>query len=511
MQDRENIISKISENAIRILFDLPFPFVLLDSNGVICFYNNSFSDILGYNTEITGKKISDFFSFEETNFYKILDSLSDSLFTSFKVVKNSGDDEKIYNVIFKKLTLDDKPYLQLFFQDISLEYTLYNQLQLKNRVMDDELSTGKKVLDHILYISPIYNSYIRFETFFKPSAQLGGDFYDIFQIDENRIGVLIADVSGHGVSSSLITATFKMLINLIPKDFSIEKMIYFLNSTLLKILLEDQFVTLFYGILDTREYSIEYINCGHPLPIIYDEKEKKFFNLKKTTHPLGIIHEFSYSKYITKEKIPKICKIFLFTDGIFSFNKRNEAISQDELISILNEYYYTTSYNLLNKVYLRLLKEYERFEEDDISMILIKVNKNFAYKNNFSIPSNILEVDNAVINIINTLKKVIKLNEEKEWRIYTSLYEAIINAIEHGNKNNIQKRVHITYRILKNWLIFKVRDEGHGFEVSSLPDPLDSKNILIPSGRGIYIIKRLMDKVKFNKTGNEISMCLKID
>lgn len=506
------LFSNLPEPVLEILYELPLPFAIVDKDEKIAYCNSLFKKLINTNGNLVGKKITDFFYLENASFKEITKSMKDSLFTTFKVIQKDSTNEKFFTVNAKRFYINKAYYLQLFFQDISLEYNLFSQLEIKTKLMEEELLTAKKILDHILYIPPIYNSFIRFETFFKPSTKLGGDFFDIFQIDENRIGVLIADVSGHGVSSSLITATFKMIINLIPKEFyTIEKMIYYLNSTLLKILLEDQFVTLFYGIIDTREYTIEYINCGHPMPLVYDEKEKKISPLKNITFPLSVVHEFSYSKYIKKEKIPEICKIFFYTDGLFSFHKKNEALTYNDLASLLIELYLLKPKNILNELYINILKEYDRFEEDDISMLLLTVNKNFAYKNHFSIPSNILEVDNAVINIIKTLRNVITVDEETEWKIYTALYEAIVNAIEHGNKNNLQKRVHITYRLFSNWLIFKVRDEGPGFKFKELPDPLDSKNILTPSGRGIYIIRKLMNKVKFNSKGNEITFFLQIN
>ncbi len=507
----KNFFSKLQENSLKIFENFPFPYLIIDNKGKIIFHNIFLSKILNIKDNLIGKNIKEFFLVEDSDISNFLNSSSSSLFTTYKIFQKENP-EKVYSVNIQKLDFDKKNYLQLFFQDISLEFKLFNQLEIKNKLMEDELTTAKRILDHIFYISPIYNSYVRFETFFKPSEKLGGDFFDIFQIDSDKIGVFIADVSGHGVSASLITATLKMLITLTPKDFySVDKMIFYLNTTLLQLLIEDQFVTLFYGIIDTKNYEIEYINCGHPMPIIFSEKDKKIYHLEKVTFPLGINLNLSYSKHIAKEKLPDYCKILFYTDGLFSFHKNKETISLKELKNIFSNLMESKQQNIVNKIYLTLLQEYERFEEDDISMLLVTLNKNFAYKNYLSIPSNILEADNAIIKLISSIERIFNLSEEIKWKIYTCLYEAVINAIIHGNKSNIQKRVFISYRIFNNWIVFKIRDEGRGFNVKEIPDPSKKENILKTSGRGIFMIGKIMNKVKFNSIGNEITMYLKVE
>jgi serine phosphatase RsbU (regulator of sigma subunit) len=108
--------------------------------------------------------------------------------------------------------------IETVFQDITLETSLYAQLNEKNKLLEDELSTARVVQEHILSIPTIYIAGVRFNTFYLASHQLGGDFYDIIPIDDVHIGVVIADVSGHGVSASLITSMLKILVEFAPKD-----------------------------------------------------------------------------------------------------------------------------------------------------------------------------------------------------------------------------------------------------------------------------------------------------
>jgi CheY-like chemotaxis protein len=117
-------------------------------------------------------------------------------------------------------------------------------------------------------------------------------------------------------------------------------------------------------------------------------------------------------------------------------------------------------------------------------------------------------------------------------RVGTALHEALVNAIEHGNlelrselrdkddrKEYIrmlekrrhempyrERRVHVRAKFSHAEAIFVIRDEGPGFDPSTLPDPTDPSNLERTSGRGLYLIRTFMDDVTFNSTGNEITL-----
>ncbi|MBD3290195.1 ATP-binding protein [candidate division KSB1 bacterium] len=99
-------------------------------------------------------------------------------------------------------------------------------------------------------------------------------------------------------------------------------------------------------------------------------------------------------------------------------------------------------------------------------------------------------------------------SEEDRDSIAISITEIVSNAISHGNKRNRDKKVTIMYEIYKNRLVITVQDEGTGFNVREIDDPLDPKNLLKDSGRGIYIVRALMDEVEFQT--NEMGSFVKL-
>ena len=84
--------------------------------------------------------------------------------------------------------------------------------------------------------------------------------------------------------------------------------------------------------------------------------------------------------------------------------------------------------------------------------------------------------------------------------------EIVANAINHGNKRNKQKSVYVKFIIKNNTFEIHVKDEGEGFDPNEIADPLKPENILKDSGRGVFIVKALVDdvKYKFDKTGTKV-------
>jgi serine/threonine-protein kinase RsbW len=104
-------------------------------------------------------------------------------------------------------------------------------------------------------------------------------------------------------------------------------------------------------------------------------------------------------------------------------------------------------------------------------------------------------------------------DEDTAHWIGMSVRESVTNAIQHGNKLDPSKKVQIAFDIEPDHLEVSVKDEGNGFRVEDLPDPLDPANLLKPSGRGIFYIRSFMDEVEFrplSQGGMEVHMVKKI-
>ena len=104
----------------------------------------------------------------------------------------------------------------------------------------------------------------------------------------------------------------------------------------------------------------------------------------------------------------------------------------------------------------------------------------------------------------------IGISQESYGKILVSTLEAVNNAILHGNGSSPEKFVDIEITYKNGELKIKVSDEGSGFSPEKVPDPTTPENIETLNGRGVYLMSRLADKIKFNKAGNSVTMSFKI-
>nr|WP_262921443.1 ATP-binding protein [Maribellus maritimus] len=102
-----------------------------------------------------------------------------------------------------------------------------------------------------------------------------------------------------------------------------------------------------------------------------------------------------------------------------------------------------------------------------------------------------------------------ELNKALYNRVLLCVSEAVINSIEHGNKNDSRKPVTIRIDCDFNHISVKVKDEGQGFNLDEVKNPILTKNLKKESGRGIHIIRSLSDSLRYNSKGNSVHLKMK--
>jgi serine/threonine-protein kinase RsbW len=100
------------------------------------------------------------------------------------------------------------------------------------------------------------------------------------------------------------------------------------------------------------------------------------------------------------------------------------------------------------------------------------------------------------------------LNEDERFHVTMALHEAAINAVLHGNEYNPALHIEVSMENTGSDLVFVIADQGHGFDPGSLPDPSAPENLLRGTGRGIFLIRSLMDEVHFRQLqpGTELTL-----
>lgn len=119
--------------------------------------------------------------------------------------------------------------------------------------------------------------------------------------------------------------------------------------------------------------------------------------------------------------------------------------------------------------------------------------------------SNIRIVENAIDDAIGE----IGISKESYGKILVSTLEAVNNAIIHGNRSNPAKKVEILISYKVDILKIKIRDQGNGFNPDEVPDPTFPENLEALNGRGVFLMMRLADEIKYSKKGNTVTMTFK--
>lgn len=116
------------------------------------------------------------------------------------------------------------------------------------------------------------------------------------------------------------------------------------------------------------------------------------------------------------------------------------------------------------------------------------------------------KIDNLsyVEKMIDDIASDFKLTSEVYGNILVATVEAVNNAIIHGNKLDGSKKVNINFSIEDNKLRISIKDEGPGFDYENIPDPTAPENIEKPHGRGIFLMKHLVDEWEFKNNGSQV-------
>lgn len=114
-------------------------------------------------------------------------------------------------------------------------------------------------------------------------------------------------------------------------------------------------------------------------------------------------------------------------------------------------------------------------------------------------------------SFIDNAKEKFNLDDDIYGNIMIAVTESVNNAIKHGNQHDKTKNVSLSLSLNENILVFRVEDEGQGFDHSSLPDPTAPENLSKPSGRGIFLMKHLSDEVNFQENGRIVELCFYVE
>jgi two-component system sensor histidine kinase ChiS len=209
---------------------------------------------------------------------------------------------------------------------------------------------------------------------YLPMQIIGGDFFDLHELDENRIGVFVADISGHGVPAAIIASmvkiAFYMLKSLAPEpDLLLNEM-----NRILTGYLENQFVTAGYALIDRVKMKLSYARCGHEPLMLFRRKDNTLHELIPVGRLIGYSTE---GNCVTSEvDIEPGDRIILYTDGITGvYNKDREIFSSNFLKNTIMRSRELSASDMAESLtgILRRWRGLDEEFEDDVTIVVIDV------------------------------------------------------------------------------------------------------------------------------------------
>lgn len=238
--------------------------------------------------------------------------------------------------------------------------------------LDEELTMARQIQFDLLPKELPQTDTLEVAAYTEPSQTIGGDFYDCFRLDENRLVFVIADASGHGLPSALIISQIQAIIKFsLGRIDAIEHLLTLLNKHLKENTSAKNFVTLIYGIYQHHTGRFDYANAGHHMPILVHQNGSIEF-LETTAPALGLTAKFEpeiRSAYLRKGE-----ELIFYTDGITeTMNQHQTEYGEGRLINTLIQNHALNP----NKLVQLIKEDLQKFNagenpQDDQTLLILK-------------------------------------------------------------------------------------------------------------------------------------------
>lgn len=266
-------------------------------------------------------------------------------------------------------------FLLLVMLIFSIKYFVKEIEEAEKVKVRKERELAKKVQQKFF---PQYNPEFRgIEYFGKsiPADSVGGDFYDYFKLNEDKISFLIGDIKGHGLASALLMAGTEGNIrsNALICGGNPSELVSKVNRFFCNTSDSSDFASFLYSVIDINIGEFKFVNAGHNPPLILNMKNKSTVELNESDLLIGIMESANYRETTAKLNSGDI--IMLYTDGITEvMNSKNQLYGIERLKSLIIENYNLTAGEIFNKI----IEDISRFSgtsnfDDDVTGVVIKI------------------------------------------------------------------------------------------------------------------------------------------
>lgn len=208
----------------------------------------------------------------------------------------------------------------------------------------------------------------------SPARAVGGDFYNLFDLGDDRLGIVLGDVSDKGVPAALIMSMTQTLVRVeASRDPTPARVVMDVNRYLLQHAGSQMFVTLLYGILDCTSGRFQYARAGHPPPVVFNRKDKLPVSLDYSPgQPVGILDDVLLDE--REVIIPSGGAFVLFSDGVTeATNTLDQPFGEQGLLDLLASLDCASAQATCARIYEAVISyTHPRPQQDDVALICIR-------------------------------------------------------------------------------------------------------------------------------------------
>jgi len=335
------------------------------------------------------------------------------------------------------------------------------------------------------------------------AKEIGGDFYDYFYIDNNHLALVIGDVSGKGIPAALFMMKTETLIKSLTLTIGTNTAVIMkkCNERLCDNNEANIFVTCWLGIVNLKTGELNYTNAGHNKIIIQREGNAEFLK-SKVGVALGVFDSSEY--YENTIMLNNSDRLLLYTDGVTeAHNKDNKLYGEKRLLKFAE----INKKSSTREFVLNLQDDINKYSDgapqfDDITILMYEFIKTDAIVETKVFKADVKELDN-LYDYSSSLLRLMNFSNKDIVMINTALEEIFVNVAKYAY--NSSGTVEITLSKENDKITFIFKDNGVKFNPLEREDP----NITASSeerevgGLGIFMVKKIMDEVKYDYVNNQ--------
>ena len=363
-----------------------------------------------------------------------------------------------------------------------------------------ELEIARNIQQSALPVDFPSHSTFEICAYMRPARHIGGDFYDFFFIGKDKFAVVVADVSGKGIPAALYMMTAKALIkNIAKSDMPISRVFTLVNNELCKGNQTNMFVTAFLAVLNLKTGVLEYVNAGHNPPFYFQGSTYEMLNVERNMI-LGGLEDMQYKS--EQVQMQKGDRLFLYTDGVteaqnISKEFYGENRLHDELEHDMQSPRHTIA--LIKQSIADFAGEAE--QSDDITMLEL------VY---CGLEEDLLVIKADISSIKEVLAKVSQdmldknVSMESQNKIMIACEEIFSNIAQYAYKEG-EGLVRIRSTVVNDKYLLRFIDNGVPYNPLQKDEPdieadIDERDI---GGLGIFIVKKMMHEVNYERVDNQ--------